>query len=281
MQLSNSLEKAMERRLYRLPHPTMLGKNVLIIDPEPYFADSLAQKLHYFHCDVTICPDTATVVFQNNHYDLVMVDITQLDTLTKIIPPTMNDTQFIVLENNERYSPSSSDFPHPIEATLSKPCSQQMLFELFLKLYFEGYHENRLEDKYNIQILKGSRILLAEDDSSTKKFISDLLKHTGIELTIVPNGVEVLKVLEERPFDLLLMNIHMPLLGGYKTARALRKQPMLDSLPIIALTSDASQTDIDAIKISGMQTHLKKPFNADDFYAALIYYLKPTDSEES
>lgn len=268
------LSQPQERRLYRLPHASMMGKNVLIIDPHPWFTDSLVQKLRYFHCDVDIHPDCTSCALSHCHYDLIMVDPTRLEELQTLLPPNLPGVKLVVLGNSAREGMAAS-----IDATLSKPCTQQMLFELFLALYGEKYdtpfQTNRPGGGSVLQDLRGSRIVLAEENEADRQRFLGMLENTGIEVTVVSNGLEVLKLLEQREADLVLMNHRMPIMGGVQAALTIRSRPLLDPLPLIVLTDETFRGDADTFAASGIQGSLKKPLKPGELYALLSRFITP------
>lgn len=276
--LSIPLELAypQERRLYRLPSPAMLGKNILILDNHTEFAHSLAKKLHYFRCDVDIYPVCTPDMFFE-HYDVIMVDIDNLSQLNALSASLRPEIHYILLGNHFQLLGELPAHTLTIAAHLTKPCTQQMLFELLVKLsnHSPSILSNRSGFRQDISNLKGSKILLAEDNAINQQIISELLENTGIEVTIAENGFEALKLLENHPFDLVLMDLQMPIMGGYQAVQIIRSQQRYDNVPVIALSANVSEHDREAIMISGMQGQLGKPFQIDAFYDILLRFLSP------
>lgn len=280
-----ALSNPQERRLYRLPHASMMGKSVLIIDAHAFFAESLAQKLHYFHCEVTTHANCSNIPLGHYPYDIIMIDYAQLENLKAILPPSMTSTKLVLLGNDTGFTPSDPNFPLPIDGSLSKPCTQQMLFELLLKLYDDNgtdiNHIHLLKGKESLLPLKGSRILIAVNNATIRKTLLNALENTGIEILTASNGLEALKLLDQREADLLLIEMYMPIMGGFQTAATIRSQPKLDDLPIIALTEEASRSDSDAFSGAGIQGYLAKPYEADALYTLLTRFIKPKKSRRS
>ncbi|HMA49303.1 MAG TPA: ATP-binding protein, partial [Magnetospirillaceae bacterium] len=96
------------------------------------------------------------------------------------------------------------------------------------------------------QQLRGARILVVEDNEINRMVTKDLLEHVGVEASFAENGVEgVRAVLEDGPFDGVLMDVQMPRMDGYTATRLIRANPAFADLPIIALTANALEGDRD------------------------------------
>lgn len=114
-------------------------------------------------------------------------------------------------------------------------------------------------------------VLLAEDNPVNQLVASQLLQKAGFHVTVVDNGLQAVKALEEERFDAILMDIQMPVMGGYEAAQRIRQtQP---DLPIIALTAAALIEDRDKALEVGMNDHLSKPIEVPKLYATLAKWL--------
>jgi|GEM_PF-1275330 len=121
-----------------------------------------------------------------------------------------------------------------------------------------------------------SRVLVAEDQTVNQLIIEELLRGVGIEAVIAHNGQEALDILERMPakaFDLVLMDLQMPLLDGLSATRKIRQRPEHATLPIVALTAHSMEHEQQAAREAGMNDHLAKPFEMDQFYAALARWI--------
>ncbi len=116
--------------------------------------------------------------------------------------------------------------------------------------------------------LQGMRFLCAEDNSLNAEILEELLKLEGAECVICENGQKLVKAFEQsKPgdFDMILMDVQMPVMNGYEAARAIRssKHELAGSIPIIAMTANAFSEDIQASLAAGMNAHVSKPVNMD------------------
>jgi PAS domain S-box-containing protein len=143
-------------------------------------------------------------------------------------------------------------------------------FELELPMRSASVPVNAEMPPLEKTMLKGMRILLAEDNLVNIMVARQLLAKWEVNLQVAKNGLEVLEILEKDTFDLILMDLHMPEMDGLEATNHIRKSGKM--LPIIALTADAlAETKEQATK-AGMNDFVTKPFNPDDLYAKLCVY---------
>jgi CheY-like chemotaxis protein/HPt (histidine-containing phosphotransfer) domain-containing protein len=119
------------------------------------------------------------------------------------------------------------------------------------------------------------RILLAEDNEINQEIAIELLEHVGVEVTVASNGQEAVDLFLERDFDLILMDIQMPLMDGADATRAIRTSGKAgaDAIPILAMTAHAMSSDREKSLNAGMNDHLTKPIDPQALYAALDVWL--------
>ena len=116
--------------------------------------------------------------------------------------------------------------------------------------------------------IQGIKILLAEDNEINREVAQVLLEEEGAVVTAVSNGREAVKLFSRHPegtFDVILMDIMMPLMDGYEATRQIRKLDRTDasSIPIIALTANAFAEDVRHALDCGMNAHLAKPLDVE------------------
>ena len=123
------------------------------------------------------------------------------------------------------------------------------------------------------------RILAAEDNPANQKVLAALLAPLGAELTIVGNGLEVVEAWKTSAWDLVLMDIQMPEMGGVAAAsciRAAETERGLAPVPIIALSANAMRHQVEEYLAAGMTAHIAKPIRLSELYAALSAALAPS-----
>ena len=128
--------------------------------------------------------------------------------------------------------------------------------------------ENPLER--DINALVGKRILVAEDNFINQEIILGLLENSKIEIDIAEDGEEAIELHKNNKYNLILMDIQMPVLDGYGAAEKIRKVDK--EIPIIAITASAMKEDIAMSKKVGMNDHLNKPIDVNKLYEILLRY---------
>ncbi len=124
------------------------------------------------------------------------------------------------------------------------------------------------------------RILCAEDNDVNRRLVSLLVERTGAELVHVNNGAEALEMAVREPFDLILMDIQMPVMNGRDATAALREAGV--NTPVVALTANVMSEDIADYRLAGCNEHLAKPIDKQRLYEVLARYLtvQPGPAEE-
>lgn len=142
----------------------------------------------------------------------------------------------------------------------------------------QSMEQDKSEDAI-ARILDGKRILLCEDHPLNRQIACRLLENKNMVVDIAENGQEGYEKIMNSPlnyYDAILMDIRMPILDGLGATRAIRALDRTDAstMPIIAMTANAFQEDMDASKAAGMNAHLSKPIEPKKLYATLAQFLE-------
>ncbi|GIC76915.1 ATP-binding protein [Moritella sp. F3] len=124
------------------------------------------------------------------------------------------------------------------------------------------------------QLLKGAHFLLVEDNKINQELVDEILTSRGINVTIANHGQEAIEYLTHRTFDCVLMDCHMPIMDGYKASEIIRKNPRLQQLPIIAMTANIMEKDLERAKKCGMNDVISKPINIAKMLNTLAKWVK-------
>ncbi len=126
-----------------------------------------------------------------------------------------------------------------------------------------------------IACLYGAKILLVEDNEINQEIAIDLLQMNGMAAEKANNGEEALKLLQEKDYDGVLMDIQMPILDGYQATQKIRQQDKFKDLPVIAMSANAMKEDIEKVLAVGMNDHIAKPFEPDIMLLKMAKWIKP------
>ena len=104
-----------------------------------------------------------------------------------------------------------------------------------------------------------ARILIVEDNPANQKVVAVLLGKRGYQTFVVTNGRQALEALEDSRYDLVLMDVQMPVLDGLETTRIIRKDARWSTLPVVGLTAHAMSGDRERCLEAGMNDYVAKP----------------------
>uniref|UniRef100_UPI000F545ACB ATP-binding response regulator n=1 Tax=Okeania hirsuta TaxID=1458930 RepID=UPI000F545ACB len=130
--------------------------------------------------------------------------------------------------------------------------------------------------------LKGMKVLLVEDNRVNVMVGKKYLKKWDIEADVAENGKIALEMVSSNTYDLILMDLNMPVMDGLTAAEEIRKKEgnYYSQLPIIALTADVSENVKENIQQSGMNDYLTKPFDPEDLFKSLSSYFRGVSNEK-
>lgn len=125
--------------------------------------------------------------------------------------------------------------------------------------------------------LIGMKALVVEDNELNLEIVTEVLRERGLVVTSAENGQIAVDLFSSSPpgtFDVILMDMHMPVMGGVEAAKRIRAMEHLDAqtIPILALTANDFEEDIRQTREAGMNDHLTKPFDMEKIFGALAAY---------
>ena len=126
-----------------------------------------------------------------------------------------------------------------------------------------------IHDRDNEMLLEGINVLVAEDNTINQKVVKNTLQKQGATVNIVNNGQEAIDALQEEDYDVVLMDLQMPEVDGYKATRYIR-EVMRRELPILAMTADALKGEAEKCFDVGMTGFISKPFEPRDLYHQIL-----------
>jgi signal transduction histidine kinase/DNA-binding response OmpR family regulator len=164
------------------------------------------------------------------------------------------------------------------ENVLIKPVTPSVLFEaaiVALGAEDGGTGEVQAGPGFDVERTRGARVLLVEDNELNQEVAMGLLEDAQVSVDLAENGQVAVRMVHERDYDVVLMDMQMPVMSGMEATRAIRSDPRLRSLPIIAMTANAMAADREICLQAGMNDHVAKPIDPDQLFAALLRWIKP------
>ena len=122
--------------------------------------------------------------------------------------------------------------------------------------------------------IKGARILLVEDNQINREVATELLRDAGFVVDLAENGQIALDRIRAAAYDIVLMDMQMPVMDGVTATREIRKEERFKSLPVVAMTANAMQGDRDRCMAAGMDDHVAKPIEPEELWKALLKWIK-------
>ena len=166
-----------------------------------------------------------------------------------------------------------------IDGFLVKPVTKSMLVDTLVTLFAPADQEtaHTAATDPHAGRLKGARILLAEDNEINQQIAVELLEGVGAHMTVANNGQEAVQQLMREPaaFDLVLMDLQMPVMGGHEATVKIRSDARFAKLPIIAMTAHATIEEKQKCLDVGMNDHISKPIDPGAIYEIVGRYYHP------
>jgi two-component system, sensor histidine kinase and response regulator len=185
--------------------------------------------------------------------------------------PRFAQTRVILLTSAGARTPGARSRSNGISACLTKPVKQSDLLDALLTSLHgppsPGARASSADSRTRIR-QERRRILVAEDNAVNQKLLVSLLKKRGHSVEVVDNGRKAVTAVRERPFDLVLMDLQMPVMGGFEAASAIRgrERSAGGHVPIVAVTAHALEGERERCLAAGMDGYLSKPVRAQSLY---------------
>lgn len=170
-----------------------------------------------------------------------------------------------------------------VSDVLIKPVSASLLFDSVVKVFGDqsvatkkpSFHaSNVLFDQ--LQTIRGAQILLVEDNEINQEVAIALLQDAGFNVDVADNGCIALDKIDKKEYDIVLMDMQMPVMDGVEATLIIRKNEHFKSLPIVAMTANVMQSDREKCLAAGMNDHVAKPIEPDELWKALLQWVKPS-----
>jgi two-component system sensor histidine kinase/response regulator len=274
----------------RIPKPDLRGRRVLIIDDNAQAREVLSGMLMSMTFVVHEAPsgeEGIELVRRGEPYEMIFVDwqmpgIDGIETGKRInaLPNLAVRPHLVMVTAYGREEVLKQAEQSSFENVLIKPVTPSMLFDSVVQALSTDRDPLRevfstTTVKINLELIRGARVLLVEDNELNREVALGLLEGAQLSLDTAENGAVAVEKISHQEYDLVLMDMQMPVMDGVTATKAIRSNPRYQSLPIIAMTANAMDRDRQICLEAGMNDHLAKPIDPDKLFDALLRWINP------
>lgn len=252
--------------------------SVMIIGQDEEICQSQAKVFEALGAHVAYCFDVDDAIEelqQNGNCDFVVIDQSDKDfngivTVTKMKRKIDADIYYVLASKDISILRKSDAVDAGISAFVQIPLFRSTAIGILDKTI----KRKDILDINDIINLEGKRVLLVEDNDVNRQIAHLLIEETKAEIVEACNGKEAVDKFKENPegfFDVILMDIQMPIMNGYEATAAIRSVSRADApnIPIFAMTANTFDEDVRQVRESGMNGHLSKPYESKELYRLL------------
>ncbi len=264
--------------------PALDGARVLVTDDNGAFCEILCAMLAAYGCAADVAHDGSAALemlnraaAEGNPYYLAVIDSKMPDEDGIRVSGRIRETPDIAatriiltsIFSNEREMTLGK--PLGINAYLLKPVKPSLLKAALIAAAADAPAVEPAAGPAGEKTgdLSSIRVLLAEDLEVNREVAAEILSAAGVDVDEAHNGKEAVRAVREQAYDVVLMDVQMPVMDGYEATRQIRKLPGLADLPVIAMTAHASASDRDRCLDAGMNDHVVKPIDSDALFKML------------
>jgi len=168
------------------------------------------------------------------------------------------------------------------ENVLIKPVTSSILFDTAiaaLGVDIEAAETGPAVSSFDISRIRGARVLLVEDNEVNQEVAIGLLDDAELFVDLAENGADAVRMVGENDYDVVLMDMQMPVMDGIEATEAIRTDVPFQDLPIIAMTANAMAADRERCLKAGMNDHIGKPIDPDQLLGTLLHWIKRPGSD--
>ena len=281
-----------------LPEPDLRGRRVLVVDDNEHAREVISEMLASMSFIVSTARSGSEAIAQvvraaeaGQACEIVFVDwqmpgmdgVLTAQQIRRAMPTGAPHLVLVTAYGREEVMRAAS--AAGIEEVLIKPVTPSTLFDAAMRvLVGTAGTDARVGaplavPQADLSAIAGARILLVEDNELNQEVATELLTQAGFVVELAENGaiaVDRVAATAQGPgYDLVLMDMQMPVMDGLSATRAIRQLPLARDLPIVAMTANAMAGDRERCLQAGMNDHLAKPVDPDDLWAKLCLWVRP------
>jgi two-component system, sensor histidine kinase and response regulator len=283
------------RRRDLLPNPDLRGRRALVVDDSEHARAVIIDMLQGMtfltseaSSGIAAVEEVRRAGLAGHPYDVVyldwrMPDMDGMETARRIRAlPLASTPMFLMVTAYGREEVLKEAQGAGIRNVLVKPVNASMLFDTTVS----ALGGERVESPQGVEpadnvpdqrlaALQGARILLVEDNDINQQVARELLEHAGFVVDVADDGHMALERLSQSNYDLVLMDMQMPVMDGIAATREIRKLGRFEHMPVVAMTANAMELDRRKCLEAGMNDFLIKPIDPQEMAAILVRWLRP------
>ena len=264
------------------------GLRALVVDDSPGACDVFLHMLHMLDIEGDAVAGAepalaglASARKENRPYGLLIVDwkmpgVDGVELLGQIAQEQADQSPAIVMATAyDREELQAALGERQVGAILGKPATPSMLFDAIMEALHRdaGNRDVPASRPHAPSRFSGQRVLLVEDNEVNRELAEEMLSSIGLHVETAENGQIALQKAGLTPYDLILMDCHMPVMDGYTATEAIRRLPGTRHLPIVAMTANALASDRERCLAVGMNDHIPKPIDITVLHDTLARWL--------
>ena len=282
------------RKKVLLPEPDLRHRRLLVVEDNPQARQIMTEMLESMTFrveEVDTGEKALSAISEAEHagdpYHLVFLDyrlpgIDGIETARRIASSTLkNPPHRVMVTAYGREEVFREAEGAGIEIVLVKPVNPSILFDAAVRalgghLVEEGeavIGRGEGTAEADLVAIKGARVLLVEDNELNQQVAMELLADGGLLVDLAENGEVALRMVGEKAYDAVLMDMQMPVMDGVTATREIRKDARFAKLPILAMTANAMAGDRDKCLEAGMNDHVAKPIDPEVLFGALLRWI--------
>jgi two-component system sensor histidine kinase/response regulator len=275
--------------------PDLRAKKVLVVDDNKRSGEVLQGMLTSMSFEVTLATSGAEAISDieiadksNTPFDIVYMDW-QMPEMNGIVASRgikalilSQQPKIIMVTTYGREELIQQAKTIHLDGLLFKPISRSLLIDATIQAL--GRQENQSgRTRFQIEIgleklrkIRWAKILLAEDNEINQQVVQEIIEQADLLVDIANNGKEAVRMVKEKEYEVILMDIQMPEMNGFEATEQIRRlEPPIKDIPIIAMTAHAMAGDREKSIAAGLNDHLTKPIDPEALFSALLKWIQP------
>jgi len=281
-----------EGKVQRVVTPDLRGRRLLVIDDNAQAREVLSSMLESMTFKVDAAPSgpegielVRQAAERGEPYDTVFVDwqmpgMDGIEAGRRILalPNLSPPPHLVMVTAYGREEVMKQAEETSFESVLIKPVTPSMLFDSVVQALTSGERTDAgthggTSVGFNFESIRGARVLLVEDNELNREVATGLLEGAPVTVSAADNGEVAIRMINESKYDMVLMDMQMPVMDGLAATHAIRQNSQFKDLPIIAMTANAMAGDREKCLKAGMNDHLAKPIDPDKLFYALLRWI--------